>query len=81
MTNYRSRFESLFDVLKMTRDRLYGLAVRVSGYRSREPEFDYWLYQIFWEVGSLERGPLSLVKTTEELLEWKSSGSGLENRD
>jgi hypothetical protein len=29
----------------------------------------------------LERGPLSLVSTTEELLEKKSSGSGLENRD
>jgi hypothetical protein len=28
-----------------------------------------------------ERGPLSLVRITEELLEWKSSGSGLENRD
>jgi hypothetical protein len=28
----------------------------------------------------LERGPLSLVRITE-LLEWKSSGSGLENRD
>jgi hypothetical protein len=28
----------------------------------------------------LERGPLSLVSITEELLEWKSSGSGLENR-
>jgi hypothetical protein len=26
-------------------------------------------------------GPLSLVRITEELLEWKSSGSGLENRD
>jgi hypothetical protein len=38
-------------------------------------------YQIFWEVGGLERGPLSLVRTIEELLEWKSSGSGLENRD
>jgi hypothetical protein len=24
----------------------------------------------------LERGPLSLVSITEELLEWKSSGSG-----
>jgi hypothetical protein len=24
----------------------------------------------------LERGPLSLVRTTEELHEWKSSGSG-----
>jgi hypothetical protein len=30
---------------------------------------------------SLERGPLSLVSTTEELLERKSSGSGLENRE
>jgi hypothetical protein len=29
----------------------------------------------------LERGPLSLVNTIEELLERKSSGSGLENRD
>jgi hypothetical protein len=30
---------------------------------------------------SLERGPLSLVSTTEVLLERKSSGSSLENRD
>jgi hypothetical protein len=29
----------------------------------------------------LERGPLSLVSTTEELLEKKSSGYGLENRE
>jgi hypothetical protein len=29
----------------------------------------------------LDRGPLRLVSTTEELLERKSSGSGLENRD
>jgi hypothetical protein len=29
----------------------------------------------------LERGPLSLVSTTVELLERKSSGSGLENRE
>jgi hypothetical protein len=29
----------------------------------------------------LERGPLSLVNTIEELLGIKSSGSGLENRD
>jgi hypothetical protein len=33
------------------------------------------------KVVGLERGPLSLVSTTEELLERKSSGSGLENRD
>jgi hypothetical protein len=29
----------------------------------------------------LERGPLSLVSTIEELLERKSSGSGLEIRE
>jgi hypothetical protein len=29
----------------------------------------------------LERGPLSLVSTSEELLGRKSSGSGLENRE
>jgi hypothetical protein len=32
-------------------------------------------------VVGLERGPLSLVSTTEELLERKSSGSGLEIRE
>jgi hypothetical protein len=30
----------------------------------------------FWEVVGLERGSLSLVRITEELLEWKSSSSG-----
>jgi hypothetical protein len=62
-------------------DRLCGLVVRVSGYRSRGPGFDSRRYQIFWEVVGLERGPLSLVRIIEELLEWKSSGSGLENWD
>jgi hypothetical protein len=38
-------------------------------------------YQIFWEAVGLERGPLSLVSTTEELLESKSNGSGLESRE
>jgi hypothetical protein len=40
--------------------------------------FDSRRYQIFWEVVGLERGPLSLVSTTEELLGRKGSGSGLE---
>jgi hypothetical protein len=43
--------------------------------------FDSRRYQIFWEVVGQERGPLSLVSTTEEPLGRKSSGSGLENRD
>jgi hypothetical protein len=61
-------------------DRLCGLVVRVPGYRSRGPGFDSRRYQIFWEVVGLERGPLSLVRIIEELLEWKSSGCGLEIR-
>jgi hypothetical protein len=62
-------------------NRLCGLVVRVPGYRSRGPGFHSRRYQIFWEVVGLERGPLSLVSTTEELLGWNSSGSGLESRE
>jgi hypothetical protein len=43
--------------------------------------FDSLGYHIFREVVGLERGPLNLVSTTEELLERKSSGSDLEIRD
>jgi hypothetical protein len=42
-------------------------------------EIDSRRYQIFWEAVGLERGPLSLVSTTEELLERTSSSSGLES--
>jgi hypothetical protein len=50
------------------------LRIQRSGFDSRH-------YQTFWEVMGLERGPLSLVNTTEELLERKNSGFGLENRE
>jgi hypothetical protein len=50
------------------------LQIQRSGFDSRR-------YQIFWEVVGLERGPLNLVSTTEELLGRKKSGSGQENRD
>jgi hypothetical protein len=60
--------------------RLCGLVVRVPGYRSGSG-FDSRRYQIFWEVVVLERGLLSLVSTTEQLLGRKSSGSGLEQTD
>jgi hypothetical protein len=43
--------------------------------------FDFRRYEIFWEAVGLERGPLSLVSTTEELLERKSSGSGPETEN
>jgi hypothetical protein len=58
-----------------------GLAVRVPCYRTRGPGFDSWRYQIFWEVVGLERGLLSLVSTTEELVEWKVAALGLENQE
>jgi hypothetical protein len=51
-------------------DRLCGLVVRVSGYESICTVFDSRPYQIFWEVMGLERGPLSLVRTVKELIEW-----------
>jgi hypothetical protein len=52
----------------------YWLQIQRSGFDSRR-------YQIFWEVVGLERGPLILMSTIVELLERKSSGSGLENRE
>jgi hypothetical protein len=60
---------------------LCGLVVTVPGYRSRRPGFDSRCCHIFREVVGLERGPLSLVSTTEELLGRNSSGSGLEIRE
>jgi hypothetical protein len=47
------------------------LQIQRSGFDSRR-------YQIFWEVVSLERGPLSLVRIVEELCHG-NTGSGLEN--
>jgi hypothetical protein len=58
------------------RDRLCGLVVRVPGYRFGGPGH----YKKTKVVG-LERGPLSLVSKTEELLGRNNSGSGLENRE
>jgi hypothetical protein len=57
-----------------------GLVVRVPGHIQRSG-FDSRRYQIFGEVVGLERDPLSLVNTIEELLGKNSSGSGLENRE
>jgi hypothetical protein len=54
------------NILGILVDRLCGLVVRVPDYR---------------EIVGLERGPLSLVSTIEELLERKSSCFGLEIRE
>jgi hypothetical protein len=61
-------------------DSLCGLVVRVLGHRSGGPGLIPLHYHKKKLVG-LERGPLSLLSTTEELLGRKSSGSGLEIRD
>jgi hypothetical protein len=50
------------------------LQIQRSGFDSRR-------YQIFWEVVGLERGPLSLVSTIEEVLERKSNSYGICKRD
>jgi hypothetical protein len=53
---------------------------RAPDYRYRVPGFDSRRYQIFLEVMGLEQGPLSLMRITVELLEWKVAARGLENR-
>jgi hypothetical protein len=50
-------------------DRLCGLVVRVLGYRSGGPGSIPGTTKK--KVAGLERGPLSLVSTTEELLDRK----------
>jgi hypothetical protein len=52
----------------------FWLQIQRSGFDSRR-------YQIFREVVSLERGPLSLMSTIEELSGRNTSGFGLEKRD
>jgi hypothetical protein len=64
------RLSNIFSVYKK---------VRVPGYRSGGPEFDSRHYKK--KVVSLERGPLRIVSTTEELLGRNNSGSGLESRE
>jgi hypothetical protein len=60
--------------LAITSPKSGGRSVVIVRSRTQTMEFSLLL------VG-LERGPLSFVSTIEELLERKSSGSGLENRE
>jgi hypothetical protein len=60
---------SVFYVSIYLGDRLCGLVVRVLDYRCRGPGLDSRYYHK--KVVGLERGPLSLVSTTEELLDRK----------
>jgi hypothetical protein len=54
-------------------DQSFWLQIRRPGFDSRALQGK--------KVVDLERGPLSLVSTTEELLGWNSSGSSLESRE
>jgi hypothetical protein len=71
----------IFFLLRAQFDHICGLVVRVSGYKPRGPGLIPRATRYFWEVVGLERGPLSLVSTVEELLGRKNSGSGLESRE
>ena len=62
-------YDTLLIIHNILLDRLCGLVVRVSGYRYRGLGFDSRRYQVFCVVVGLERGPLSLVWSIEELLE------------
>jgi hypothetical protein len=73
-------FEQRYHGIVTAFDRLCGLVVS-SWLQIQRSGFDSRRYHIFWEVVGLERGPLSLVSTIEELLERNSSGSSLENRE
>ena len=69
-----SRKDKIRNTIINLLDRLCDLVIRVSGYKYRGPGFDPRRYQIFWVAVGLERGPLSLVslvRSIEELLEWK----------
>jgi hypothetical protein len=61
--------ENIFLGTASLSDCLCDLVVSVPVYGSRGPG-SIPGYQIFWEVVGLERGPLSLVSTIEELTEW-----------
>ena len=64
-------YSSEISPTRCNNDRLCSLVVRVSGYRDRGLGLYSRRYQIFWVVVGLERGPLSLVRSIEELLEKK----------
>jgi hypothetical protein len=60
-----------FVFLIMRRHRLCDLVIIVHGCRPRGLGFDSLRYHIFWVAEGLERGPLSLMRINEELLEKK----------
>jgi hypothetical protein len=72
---YQYRLQIKWDYKKKTFKSDWWPPLWSSGQRSwlqiQRPGFDSCRYQIFWLVVGLERGPLRLVGTTEELLDRK----------
>jgi hypothetical protein len=77
---FRTNYVYEFSVLYPMWDRLCGLVVRFLAHRSRGLGSISGATRFFWEVLGLERGPLSLISTSEELLGRKNSDPCLENR-
>jgi hypothetical protein len=73
-----SRWKHVFYAVRRTTS-----VVQWSEFPTTDPEVRvlFPALQIFWEVVGLERGPLSVVNTIEDLLGRRSSGSGLESRE
>ena len=69
LAKMRILFRDIYVTVWIDFDHLCGLVVRVSGYRYRGLGFDSRRYQIFWVVVGLKQGPLSLMRSIEELLE------------
>jgi hypothetical protein len=68
--NYYHFSRSLpLDIVTQSSDSLYALVLRFRDYRSRGSGSDFRRYRFFFEVVDQERGPLSLVRINEELLE------------
>jgi hypothetical protein len=59
-------------------DHFCGIVARVPGYSPEVPGSILGTTRLSWVVVGLERGPLSLMSTIEELLGRKSSSFGLE---
>jgi hypothetical protein len=62
---------TIYGNLRFISDRLCGLVIRVLGYRSGGPGSIPGTTRIKKKAVGLERGPLILVSTTEELLDRK----------
>jgi hypothetical protein len=73
-TIFKRRSRRDLQVMRLLIDRLCGLVVRVLGYRSGGPGSIPGTTRKQKVVG-LERGPVSLVSTTEELLDRKVPAS------